>query len=250
MRRCSELVQGEVCARVTTQSPLDSGFGAKANAGVKACDRDYVLISCDDFDVTKPGTIEGIQRMVTVLDNDPSVGIASGRVNNVPYEGFLTRHIDEKGQYLVESRLPQYPHPSYMLVEGVAYAYCDLTVNYSLIRREVFDYVKWDEVYRIGGDHATFMMDVKDAGFKIAFVHNVNIKTIPSYPGNHPDYGKYRARATRALPVRTRQFPARKAPLVRLGSTALRGRTVRLALRALPVLRATVLFRSPVMATV
>lgn len=182
--------------------PFDSGFGAKANAGTKVCDREYVLIASDDFNFVTPGVIEGIQKMVMVLDSDKTIGVASGRCDNRPYEGFLERGMDEKGDFIREIRLPEYPHPCYKKVDGVAYADVDLTVNYCLVRREVFDHVKWDEDYKIGGDHATWMMDVKNAGFRIVYVRGVSIAQIPPFPGSeHPDYGKYRARAKRALPL-------------------------------------------------
>lgn len=183
--------------------PFDSGFGAKANAGVKVCDREYVLIASDDFNFLAPGTVEGIQRLVTVLDSDKTIGVASGRVDNRPYEGFLERKLDREGNWSIhEIPLPQYPHPCFKKAGGVAYADVDLTVNYCLVRREVFDYVEWDTDYKIGGDHATWMMDVKNAGFRIVYVHGVSISQIAPFPGSeHPNYGKYRARAKRALPL-------------------------------------------------
>src|SRR5579863_1045864 len=72
--------------------PFDEGFGAKSNAGAAVCDRPYLLIGSDDFNFAPPSARIGIERMVAVLDGDPNVAIASGRVNNVPYEGWL---IDE-----------------------------------------------------------------------------------------------------------------------------------------------------------
>lgn len=183
--------------------PTDSGFGAKANAGVVVCDREYVLIFSDDFDAAKPGVVEGIQRMVTVLDAHPQIGVASGRVDGNPYEGFVERKVMPDGRMaLIETRLPEYPHPCYEHTDGVAFARCDLTVNYSLIRRTVFDYVRWDTDYKIGGDHYTFMRDVRDAGFQIAYVHGAGVSQIPPFPGcQDASYPRYRARARRALPL-------------------------------------------------
>lgn len=185
--------------------PFDSGFGAKANAGVAVNDREFVLIASDDFEFARPGVAEGIGRMITVLDNDPDVGVASGRVGNNPYEGHVVRGVDPitDEMYLQEIPLPEYPNGSdWQHADGVPYHTCDLTVNYCLVRKEVFNYVRWDEDYKIGGDHYTWMKDVRDAGFRIAFVHGVNINQIPAFPGSeHRDYGRYRGRAKRALPL-------------------------------------------------
>lgn len=185
--------------------PFDSGFGAKANAGVAANDREFVLIASDDFEFAKPGVAEGIGRMVTVLDNDPDIGVASGRVGGNPYEGHVVQGVDPITDevYLQEIPLTPYPDGSdWQHADGVPYHVVDLTVNYCLVRKEVFDYVKWDEDYKIGGDHYTWMRDVRMAGFRIAYVHGANINQIPAFPGSeHRDYGKYRARAKRALPL-------------------------------------------------
>lgn len=169
--------------------PKDSGFGAKSNAAIPYYDRPYVLIGSDDFDFDDPTVRKGIERMVTVLDNAPEIGVASGRVNNKPYEMLLELGPDwakAKPGYRGSGRL-----------KGVEFQFCDLTVNYSLIRREVFDKVKWDGDVKIGGgEHGAFFIDVKRAGWKVAVVSGVSIKELPDNNSwRHRDYLAMRARA-------------------------------------------------------
>jgi hypothetical protein len=151
--------------------PYDSGFGAKSNTGVRHCDRKYVLIASDDFNFGAPDVREGIEKLVTVLDNRPDIAIASGRVNGRPYEACLRLEGDEcfeTAGYSGDDKVGDIP-----------FKHCDLTVNYSLIRTSILgpDGVHWDggEVKIGGGEHGAFFIDVKRAGHKVAFVPGVNI---------------------------------------------------------------------------
>lgn len=173
--------------------PFDSGFGAKANEGVKACDRPYVLIASDDFDFGDPDAALGVEKLVGILEQDPQIAVASGRVNNKPYEAMLTLGegvcTETAGVYLDQFGLG-FQH-------NVRYYVTDLTVNYSLIRREVFDVIKWDEDVKIGGgEHGAFYIDLKRAGFKVAWVQGVNINELRGPTDwSSAEYHKYRDRA-------------------------------------------------------
>lgn len=169
--------------------PFDSGFGAKANEGTKNLDRQYVLIGSDDFNFENPSASQGILDMQMVLDNDPSIDVVSGRVGGRPYEAQLflkgDRAYERSGFY--EERK----------VGTVAYSTTDLTVNYSLIRKEVFDKVRWDEDVKIGGgEHGAFYLDLMKHGFKVAVVPTAHIYELkPTSDWSSAEYPKYRARA-------------------------------------------------------
>lgn len=170
--------------------PFDSGFGAKANEAVKHCDREYVLIGSDDFIFGHEHVRPDITRMVETLDQVPDLDIVSGRVNNNPYEALL----EDRGDEVIERK-------GYSSEESCAagtFKRCDLTVNYSLIRRTLLEKVRWDGDVKIGGgEHGMFYLDVKRAGGKVAYLPGVTISEFPgAVPGwFHADYGKMRARA-------------------------------------------------------
>jgi len=179
---------GHVCEWL----PYDSGFGAKANAGIEHCDREYVLIASDDFDFSHPNTRAGIEKMVTVLDADPSLHIVSGRVNGRKYESLL----EENGATVRE--VPQYKGGKH--INGIDYYLCDLTVNYSLIRRECLGMEKlhWDggEIKIGGGEHGAFFLDAKRLGYNVAVVPSAEIHELQDTGGMiHPMYPQARARA-------------------------------------------------------
>jgi hypothetical protein len=173
--------------------PFDSGFGAKANAAIPLCDREYVLIGSDDFEFGQPGVREGVERMQKVLDAVPSLALVSGRVDQRPYE-FCWEHGERSLR-----EIPGY-HGSGE-VDGVKYHLCDLTVNYSLIRTKIFQPrhgIKWDggDVKIGGGEHSAFFLDLQRAYWSVAYVEGVNINQMPRcFRSMHPSYPAMRARA-------------------------------------------------------
>lgn len=164
--------------------PFDSGFGAKANAGVKSCDRPYVLIASDDFNFDDKAA-DGVRKLITVMKSDSTVDVASGRVNGNPYEATL----ELKDDICIE-------RAGYTEDKG-DYCITDLTVNYSLIKRKVFSIIKWDDDVKIGGgEHGAFYIDLKRAGFRVAYVKGVSINEIKGSPDwSAANYAQYRGRA-------------------------------------------------------
>lgn len=164
--------------------PFDSGFGAKANAGVLHCDRPYVLIASDDFNFDEKAA-DGVRKLITVMKNDPSIDVASGRVNGRSYEATL----ELKGDECIETAGYREEFDTHCMT--------DLTVNYSLIKRRVFGTVKWDDDVKIGGgEHGAFYIDLKRAGFRVAYVKGVSINEIKGSPDwSAANYAQYRGRA-------------------------------------------------------
>lgn len=175
------------------QVPFDSGFGFKSNVGVFMCERDYLLIGSDDFDFRPDSVRAGIEKLVTVLDEEPSLSIVSGRVRNNPYEGLLT----VENWRVTEKRVSL--DWKMRTKSGIHFVPCDLTVNYSLIRRDILglNKIHWDDEVKIGGgEHGAFFFDVKMAGHKVAYVPGVDINEQP-YDMSKMDsrYPSMRARA-------------------------------------------------------
>ena len=164
--------------------PFDSGFGKKSNILATLNIRPYLLIGSDDFNFTSEAA-EGILKLQEVLDFNPEFSVASGRVRNRPYEFLL----EEEDGVVTEHSLD-----ADMNGRGMWFMECDLTVNYSLIRQEVFKKVRWDDDVKIGGgEHGSWFLDVKRAGFKVAFVPGVNINE--QSLRSSTEYRQFRARA-------------------------------------------------------
>jgi glycosyltransferase involved in cell wall biosynthesis len=170
--------------------PFDSGFGKKANKIIDNLDRDFALVASDDFDFAPPSVRLGVEKMLEVLDQNPELSIVSGRLaNRGPYEFYL-KETDGVIEEILAPSIPEF----FMLPIDFDHLICDVTVNYSLIRKEVFEKVRFDDEEIIGeGGHGAFFYDVKKAGFKVAYIPGVEIS---EQTGRDSDrYREYRHRA-------------------------------------------------------
>lgn len=177
---------------------FDAGFGAKSNAAIRYYDRPFTLIGSDDFQWNEESA-EGVLKMLKVLRHNPSIGVAAGRVDGQKYEANIVSK--KRADGLLHVTLVPPPYEKAEAVDGVKYLLCDHTVNYNLVRREVFSHVKWNEKWKIGGDHLLFYDQVRAAGYKVAWVEGVNIHQMKRMPGDAlPQYDEARSRARLALP--------------------------------------------------
>jgi glycosyltransferase involved in cell wall biosynthesis len=164
--------------------PFDSGFGFKSNWIAQHFRRDYLLVASDDFDFHPPEVVRGIEKLVDVLDHT-DVDIASGRVNNWPYEFDL----EDFGDTIIEHQIRMHGGSEKLWFIG-----CSLTVNYSLMKRFVFSQVMWDNDVKIGGgEHGAFFVDAQRGSLKTAYVPGVNINTQKKL--DPLEYRPYRLRA-------------------------------------------------------
>lgn len=173
---------------VVVKLPFDSGFGAKANAALYYCDREYVLHANDDF-IFVPDI--GIEHFINILDMEDEIGIVGGRISNLPYEGFL----EISDGYIKETFLDLTDTYNKLYKIGESkFALCDITSVFFLARRKIFENVKWDASYKIGGEHGDLFMDIKKAGWEIAFCPDANINQFTQTDGVDPEYKNYRGR--------------------------------------------------------
>lgn len=165
--------------------PFDSGFGYKSNLIAANVKTPYLLVGSDDFDFDSPLVRTSVIKLANVLDHNPNVHIASGRVNARPYEFNL---IDD-GETITEM-------PVGITEADIArgFVYCDLTVNFSLMSRYIYPLIHWDDDVKIGGgEHGAFFVDCKRKGLRTVYVPGVNIYEQPGQ--DSPRYKYYRNRA-------------------------------------------------------
>src|ERR1051326_2328175 len=114
--------EGHICTYMT----FDSGFGAKSNKMVSFLERPMLLIGSDDF-IYDEEAAESVAGMM--IASEHGLDVASGRVNNRPYEfNFEVSKLDNDYQI---KEVPVGEH-------GRNPIECDLTVNFSVIQKEVF----------------------------------------------------------------------------------------------------------------
>lgn len=167
---------------------FDSGFGYKSNAIAKSVLRPYLLIGSDDFDFSDPQALAGIEKMTDVLDRYPYYSAVSGRVNNQRNEFWLSDH----GWLVVERQADESPRGF-----GTNEVFSvDLTVNYTMLHRSVFQDVSWDDDQKIGnGEHGAFFVDMLRAEHHVGFIPGVNINEQPGKDSDEYYSYRYRARS-------------------------------------------------------
>lgn len=169
---------------------FDSGLSAKRNRGVELATRKYVLLGCDDFDFSTIESRIGISLLSDILDKSDSISIASGHVNNHPYEGFLNL---ENGVLTETSLCSTDP---FEMIDGYKVYPVDLSVNYFLARKEVLLDNPWDARMKIGGEHGDFFLQLKRKNIKTVLVPGVNVNTfVENKTKVDPTYSQYRGRA-------------------------------------------------------
>ena len=136
-------------------------------------DESYVLRIDDDFLFSKETSLS---KMVDVLESSTSIGAVSSFERQLG-DGKGIRHeelSDKQGFFFRDGRVLNkicvpVESVNWLLTEnGVRYGYFDFTRNCLLIKREVFEQVKWREELFIQGEHSAFMLDLKRAGFLLA----------------------------------------------------------------------------------
>ncbi|MDA4129169.1 MAG: hypothetical protein OK457_00210 [Thaumarchaeota archaeon] len=163
--------------------PFDSGFGMKSNRIADALSNPYLLIGSDDFDFNPSYVREGIEKMMEILDST-DVDVIGGRVG-WPYEFDL----EEKENGVVIERPVKVSGPTPWFVK------CDLTVNYKLVKKHVFEKARWMDSIKIGGgEHAYWFLLCKKAGFKVAWAPGAEIRE--QKLSHDSRYWSYRARSS------------------------------------------------------
>jgi hypothetical protein len=170
----------------------DTGLTGKRNFGVQAVRTPYTLMGSDDFDFSTREARIGIVQMTKVLKYNTNIDVVVGRHNNRDYHGYLEY---KPGEYIKEHRLDMLQTPPIMLRPHVLWE-IDIGPNYFAARTSVLRTVKWDETIRpIGGEHADWFLDLKEADMVVAYLSLANINEQPSDPSKqHPAYHRFRNR--------------------------------------------------------
>jgi len=167
--------------------PFNSGMTKGRNYIVENTREKYLLYIDDDFIFSKDVNIE---KMIEILNYDNDLAMVAGRVRVggevKNYQGYIK--IEEDKMIQTPLKLD-----NWIIVDGGAkYKYCDLGFNFYLVRRSVFDDVKYDETVKIGCAHSDFYMMVKKAGWKIAFTPDSIVDHEHGADENNEEYEKYR----------------------------------------------------------
>jgi GT2 family glycosyltransferase len=210
-------------------------------------DEPFVLRLDDDFELSSETNLLAVKR---ILERCVDLGAVAGLERQmgggkgVP-AGFISGsqgYMYRRGRALVKELVPL-DRFVYEEVDGVPFARCGYTRNMLLIRRAVFEEVRWEERLPFFGEHEDFLLQLEQAGWGLAFtpvsvhLHNGEVTRDRGYarlkqrwPDHHAVYrtkwGVDRIVLKRPLRQRIRALPVnlRRAVLEpRLVISVLRG---------------------------
>lgn len=180
---------------------FDCGVAGVRNESIALIPKSYkFLFVCeDDIVFTKDTKLAKLRK---VLNASPKIGIASGMLKFADgkeqhYEG--THWIDGNTKYVRKLK-----DPEWLDAQGVKYCYCDLALNVFLMRRTVWERVKWDAQFKTALEHADFFCSIKYSlkGGKATERKNPwRVAYVPEVWAYHktgqesPEYMRYRQRA-------------------------------------------------------
>jgi glycosyltransferase involved in cell wall biosynthesis len=151
--------------------PFDTGLSAKRNVGVRLANTRYIVIASDDY------AFDAVSRSDFTMWKKALTGwfrLVGGRVNDRPYEGFLTLT-----DGVMEERLWKEGDPVHH-EGGLEIREVDIVCNYFMAYRDFLLQYPWDEQFKIGGEHGDFFWRIKkalhpSASASVGFVPGVNV---------------------------------------------------------------------------
>ena len=140
--------------------PFDLGVAGVRNASLRKIPKRFkYIVICEDDIVFTPET--SIETWRAVLDAEPGVGLAGGRLK---VSDSATQHyeadawIEGNTHYIRAVKKPAWKT---LDKHGVRYFICDLILNVFLMRREVWEEVKWDDQFKTAFEHSDFFLRLK-----------------------------------------------------------------------------------------
>lgn len=179
--------------------PWDCGLSFARNRAVEQVTTDYILLADDDFIFTQETMLSDA---VQILESLPEIGFLGGSVIDV----IQNEHGDQERRFrkwekhlilmeeastLISMPIDHLPLQVREAAQKKVYL-CDMTSNWGIFRRQVFDSHRWDESIKINGEHEDFFLGMKvHTNWKVAY-----------YPGlicdhqqvRNPKYGGLRYR--------------------------------------------------------
>ena len=156
--------------------PKDTWLTKKRNEAVKLVDTKYTLLAADDFDFTIDVRAVVI-RMANILDQTHGTllsrpDVIAGTFNDYRYEGYLD---GVPTKYIKKTRLNEETDTPFAKARTTLWK-VDIATNWFLARTETLRDIPWDEtIGPIGGEHADWYIDMKNANRTVVWTPGLNI---------------------------------------------------------------------------
>jgi Glycosyl transferase family 2 len=151
--------------------PFDCGSSAARNFLVDATPSEYKLIIDDDGVFTADTDIDLMARL---LDGLPTVGIVGGAVARRGRLRSVGTMLQRNGSQLREVEAPS----EFEEHDGIRYQQVDFLPNFGLMRRGLFEHLRWDPELKTSGEHLDFYLRLPQTPYIAVFT--------PDAFGEHP----------------------------------------------------------------
>lgn len=157
-----------------TAVPFDTGLSVCRNLAVDQIESDYVIIADDDFVFTEHTQWDMALRFLAAHEEVVFLG---GQLDPLPtierqlaFSRARNLVIDETGRGLLLIPATGFPD-SAVTFEGETFHFCDMVPHWGIAKTSVLKQVRWDERFRIGGEHEDFFLRLKQElpGSKVAY---------------------------------------------------------------------------------
>jgi GT2 family glycosyltransferase len=174
--------------------PFNCGLSYSRNHLVKLTTEPYVMVIDDDFIFTEETRLENFLR---ILEHDPKIGCVGGNLkNNPPYHWNLKYMRSENGEgklYYIACNYKNQQQTVKTTVQGtIPFIYCDITLNFAMYRREVFDDFSWDVQQKMV-EHSDFFLRLQQAG-KWRVAHTSTVVAIHDQDRTNESYTLLRSK--------------------------------------------------------
>jgi len=172
---------------VVLELPFNTGASASRNMLLGMLQNEkYVLRMDDDFEIT-PET--NLLAMKSILDEFNEVGAVAdlerqlGNGKGV-FSGEISTSqgvIEIEGDTIIKRMVPLKKF-NYRYFGDIQFAKANFTRNMLLLKREIFNDIKWEDNIKFAGEHLDFLLQIKNSKWDIVFTtnsihtHNESIK--------------------------------------------------------------------------
>jgi len=150
--------------------PFDTGLSYGRNFLVDHTDGEYILILDDDFIFTEDTKIE---KFKDILQAKKDVGIVGGMIVQDGTERHFEGNIEIVGRDMIYSIDKE---GDYQNLKGIKYRETGCVFNFALMKREIFEEIKWDDKFKIAGEHTDWYLRFNDLNWKVAYCPEVKIE--------------------------------------------------------------------------
>jgi GT2 family glycosyltransferase len=166
--------------------PCDCGVSAARNHLIDSTPAEYKLILDDDFVFTERTDVDAL---VGLLDARPGAGVAGGSV----IRGDRVRNVGTLLRKRGDSLHQQEAGGPFDEQAGIRFKRTDCVPMFALMRRALFEHVRWDPALKTAGEHLDFFFRIQRTPYDVLYAPDVTIDHPPIEAD--PSYVELRVRS-------------------------------------------------------